>query len=215
MLNEKSVFDVNNLVIEPLTASSVLASSALFFQAFASKFAKIKFSSATTKQSLIDELWKLHFVDQSEQQFVVIYQGKIIAAFGIAVTTGETMPKSKFASSSLKLSKQFGLLNTLKAAWICSLFSHTPDTDEVYISYIGVDNQFQGKGIGKYILRWIMNYASQNKNINHVSLYVSQSNTGAKKLYENLGFTVEKYEKSLVTQFSMNIYSWFYMKYTF
>ncbi|MGO2334264.1 GNAT family N-acetyltransferase [Providencia sp.] len=215
MLNEKSDFDVSDLIIEPLSENSVLASSALFFQSFANKFNKLKFSSKAEQQSLFNELWKLHFIEQSEQQFVASYKGEIVAAFGICMATDKPVANLNFASSALKLSRQFGLLKTIKATWICSLFNHSPDDHEAYISYIGVSNQFQGKGIGKYILRWIMKYISKNNNIDYISLYVAQNNTGAKKLYENLGFTVDKYEKSLITQLSMNVNSWFYMKYVF
>lgn len=215
MLNEKLDFDVNDLIIEPLSESSVLASSALFFQSFANKFTKLKFSSKEEQQSLFNELWKLHFIEQSEQQFVASYKGEIIAAFGISMATDKPVQGLNFASSALKLSRQFSLLNTIKTTWICSLFNHSPDVNEAYISYIGVSNQFQGKGIGKYILRWIMEYINKNSNIDYISLYVAQNNTGAKKLYEHLGFTVDKYEKSLITRLSMNVNSWFYMKYVF
>ncbi len=213
MLNQKPVIDFNDLSIEPLTVHSILASSALFFQSFESKFAKLKASSKAERQLLIDELWKLQFHDQSEQQFVVMYQGETIAAFGLAIANTTQPAKFKFWKTMFKLRRQFGVMNTLKATWICSLFKHAPKEDEAYLSYIGVNTHYQGKGIGKYIIHWIIKHIENDGQTKTLSLYVAQENTGAKKLYENLGFSIDKYEKSNLTKFSIGFYGWFYMSY--
>ncbi|OAT50497.1 GNAT family N-acetyltransferase [Providencia heimbachae] len=213
MLNKKSSLDFNHLSIEPLTEYSILASSALFFQSFESKFAKLNIPSKTERQLLVSELWKLQFYSQSEQQVVVMYQGNAIAAFGLAIANNKQLPKFKYWETMFKLSRQFGVINTLKATWICSLFKYTPKENEAYLSYIGVDPQYQGKGIGKYVIHWIIEHVKKSSQANTLSLYVAQENAGAKKLYENLGFNIEKYEKSNLTKFSIGFYGWFYMSY--
>lgn len=211
MLIEKQSFNLDLLSINPLSSESILASSALFFQSFKSKFIMLKKSADTTLQSLIDEIWQIQFADKSEKQFVVTYQGKVVAAFGITLTDQPVKPQRIPRREVLRLIKQYSLVTFLKAQWICSLFKYTPEHNEAYIAYIGVDQQFQGKGIGKFILNWINQYAKLNTQIKHISLYVSETNLGAKKLYEQIGFKADRYEKSAITKLTMGVHGWFYM----
>lgn len=59
--------------------------------------------------------------------------------------------------------------------------------DEGYISNVAVFPDFRKKGIGKELLRNILNYAEKN-NFAFVTLEVRTSNFNAIKLYKSLGF---------------------------
>ncbi|OLS21000.1 MAG: Mycothiol acetyltransferase [Candidatus Heimdallarchaeota archaeon LC_3] len=72
-----------------------------------------------------------------------------------------------------------------------------------YIADITVNTDFQGKGIGKYLLsKALLNLKS--KGCHRVKLHVTKDNKKAVNLYEKLGFTIEKYRwvicKSLKSQ---------------
>ncbi|MEY0232284.1 GNAT family N-acetyltransferase [Providencia manganoxydans] len=211
MLIEKQNFSLDLLNIEPLSSESILASSALFFQSFKSKFVMLKKSENTTLQALIDDIWKIQFTDKSERQFIVKYQNNVVAAFGISLSgQSEKLPRMPI-NDVIRLVKKYGLLTFLKAQWVYSLLKYTPENDEAHIAYIGVDIRFQGKDIGKFILAWINHYAKLNTPAKRVSLYVAESNLGAKRLYEQVGFQEDEYEKSAITKFAMGINGWFYM----
>ncbi|MDQ5983179.1 MAG: [Ribosomal protein S18]-alanine N-acetyltransferase [Eubacteriales bacterium SKADARSKE-1] len=59
--------------------------------------------------------------------------------------------------------------------------------DEGYIANVAVFPSFRKKGIGKELLRNILNYAEKN-NFAFVTLEVRRSNFNAIKLYKNFGF---------------------------
>ncbi|MBR2579245.1 MAG: ribosomal protein S18-alanine N-acetyltransferase [Clostridia bacterium] len=61
-------------------------------------------------------------------------------------------------------------------------------SDEGYICNIAVDKSHRMCGIGTYLINEIIAY-SKNKNLRFLTLEVRESNTGAIKFYEKLGFT--------------------------
>lgn len=211
MLNDTQPYNANMLSIELLSKGSISASSALFFQSFQNKFMLLKKMTNTSLQSLINEIWRCQFNDQSEQQFVVKLEGKVVAAFGISYGEKQSKPKRITKSDAFRIIRQYGLLNYLKTKWICAMFEYIPPSDEAYISYIAVDENKRGKGIGKFILHWIKQYVKMNTEAKKISLYVAENNLEAKKLYEKFDFKNERYDKVIITKFSMGISGWHYM----
>lgn len=61
------------------------------------------------------------------------------------------------------------------------------DTDDFYLDTICVDPNFQGKGIGSALIRYVEEYAKQ-KGYPRVSLVVEHVNEGASRLYNKLGY---------------------------
>ncbi|MBZ4683388.1 MAG: hypothetical protein PWP46_1885 [Fusobacteriaceae bacterium] len=66
------------------------------------------------------------------------------------------------------------------------------ENDTVYIYGFCVDIDYQFKGIGKYFLNEIIKYILSKKTINKIVLTVAKENKKAIKLYEKLGFKIEK-----------------------
>ncbi|MBR2735405.1 MAG: ribosomal protein S18-alanine N-acetyltransferase, partial [Clostridia bacterium] len=60
--------------------------------------------------------------------------------------------------------------------------------DEGYICNIAVDKSHRMCGIGTYLINETITY-SKNQNLKFLTLEVRESNTGAIKFYEKLGFT--------------------------
>jgi len=63
--------------------------------------------------------------------------------------------------------------------------------NEFYISNIGVDEKYRGKGIGTQLIKHIIS-EQQRKGTGKVYLDVEANNTNAKRLYESMGFKIEK-----------------------
>lgn len=57
--------------------------------------------------------------------------------------------------------------------------------------YVLVDPSKHGQGIGKYVSRWMYNYAFSVLNLNKIYLYTNDDNVAAYRIYEKLGFQLE------------------------
>jgi len=57
-----------------------------------------------------------------------------------------------------------------------------------------VDPKFQGRGLGRVMVTQGL-AALRKKGVNDAVLFVDESNTGAKTLYESLGFHVEREDR--------------------
>lgn len=64
-----------------------------------------------------------------------------------------------------------------------------PGIHEVHITNVTVAPHWQGRGIGTFLLMYMMTVAKQIR-FNRMSLEVRVSNTSAQRLYERLGFQV-------------------------
>lgn len=58
----------------------------------------------------------------------------------------------------------------------------------------GYSSFLLGKGYGKQLLLWAMNYIRQYSN-SEITLHVAEWNRGALRLYENAGFLIRKKER--------------------
>lgn len=66
---------------------------------------------------------------------------------------------------------------------------------DLYIAEIAIDSKLRGQGIGKKVLKETIQWAC-SENLNRVLLDADFRNTGARKLYESLGF--KEYNKKRV-----------------
>ena len=78
--------------------------------------------------------------------------------------------------------------------------------EDFYLAEIAIDNSQRGKGLGKKVILDVINYA-KNKNYNRVILDVDFRNTGAKKLYESLGFKVFDKKRVKIASFERGMYN--------
>nr|WP_319638031.1 N-acetyltransferase [Cytobacillus luteolus] len=99
----------------------------------------------------------------------------------------------KYEFTSSEFSEEFYLLcNNEKSERVGFLSSYITDEKKGVISTIAVLRKYQGKGIGKALLREVMN-RMKIKGIAEVRLTVDTQNpTSAIKLYESHGFTADK-----------------------
>lgn len=66
-------------------------------------------------------------------------------------------------------------------------FSERDDKNEVFINSIQLRRDYQRKGAGLRVLKWIENYA-RNRKIRYLGLVVQETNPRAAKIYQQYGF---------------------------
>lgn len=71
---------------------------------------------------------------------------------------------------------------------------------DLYLAEIAIDDSQRGQGLGKQVLLDVIDYA-KSKNLNRVILDADFRNTGAKKLYESIGFKVFNEKKVKIGSF--------------
>lgn len=77
-------------------------------------------------------------------------------------------------------------------------FSEKNDENEIFINSIQLGKNYQGKGIGTRVLKWI-EYIAMNRNIRYLSLAVQEINLKAISFYLRFGFhEVSKENESIL-----------------
>lgn len=66
------------------------------------------------------------------------------------------------------------------------------DEDNIHIGRFVIDPRKTGKGFGTETLKKFIDFIFEDEHIKSISLTVFDSNQNAKRLYENLGFEIEK-----------------------
>lgn len=61
------------------------------------------------------------------------------------------------------------------------------EEDDLYLAEIAIDSKLRGQGIGKSVVCDVINYA-KSKNYKRVTIDADFRNTGARRLYEKIGF---------------------------
>lgn len=91
------------------------------------------------------------------------------------------------------------------------LLSFKPQAGEVYLADLAVATECRGQGIGKRLLAEAEKLAWSTWNKNRLSLHVSQSNAGARRLYEELGFAAAGVRSRTAERFLLGEPGWIYM----
>ncbi|MGD0031628.1 N-acetyltransferase [Paenibacillus illinoisensis] len=89
--------------------------------------------------------------------------------------------------------------------------SHRPVRGEMYIADITVHEGFRGTGVGRAMLEWALREAVARPGVRYVSLHVSGSNLGAKRLYERMGFRTLEVQRSSFMMWLFDDPDWNYM----
>ncbi|MBC7473349.1 MAG: GNAT family N-acetyltransferase [Candidatus Sericytochromatia bacterium] len=81
-------------------------------------------------------------------------------------------------------------------SWLIKSIDIVTGKDFICILYLFVSEEFRSQKIGRVLFQKAVDYSKELK-IDDVRLSVRAENTGAKKLYESIGFKVYKYEMKL------------------
>jgi len=98
----------------------------------------------------------------------------------------------------MRLCRCYGVLNFWRMYLQIALLQHQPASNELYLSYLAVDEKQRGRGLGKKLLEWITRYAVTYRPNLWLRLHVSQQNVGALRLYQQCGFRRKAVRKYLL-----------------
>lgn len=91
------------------------------------------------------------------------------------------------------LKDKYGFGALLRAIFLGKALNYDPPAGEAYIDNISVAEDSRGQGVGTLLMDYAKEQAKKN-NCNSISLYVTDENPRAKKLYEKHGFTVKSHK---------------------
>jgi ribosomal protein S18 acetylase RimI-like enzyme len=90
--------------------------------------------------------------------------------------------------------KEFGLLTGTVKLLLFLPFVRTISPGQLLMDGIAVHSDMRGKGIGTRLLQAVFEFARENK-FSSVRLEVVDTNPGARRLYERMGFVETKRER--------------------
>lgn len=210
-MNSTTDADNSRLVTECLDEAGLAPATALFYQAFSSKFKTVRNIPEAQCQAVLAMFWQRGLSDPYDRHFQVKRNGKLVAVYGLTYGVKYPPRDTPAPVSALTILRKAGFIPFLKIRRIFQMFVHIPAADTAYLSYLCVDESLRGTGIGNQILDEITAQLCADPAINRLSLYVSDLNTKARELYLRRGFQDVKYETSRATKRYMDIYGWYYM----
>ena len=77
---------------------------------------------------------------------------------------------------------------------------------DLYVAEIAIDSSLRGQGLGKKVLTQVIGYAKSH-NLNRVILDADFRNTGAKSLYDSMGFKVFNKKRVKIGNFERGMYN--------
>ncbi len=106
--------------------------------------------------------------------------------------------------------RKLGLWNAVKTLFGMILLDTSPKAGECYIEHVAVSSEHRGMGIGTMLIEEGERIARRS-GLPLYSLYVAESNEGAVRLYQSLGFSIDKRVKSWLTKRIFGIPVWYRM----
>ncbi|ALU41985.1 GNAT family N-acetyltransferase [Pseudoalteromonas rubra] len=122
-----------------------------------------------------------------EYSFVAFDNGQPVGVAGFSDQNGALTAGIEFTG----LFRHLGILGGMRACAILSLYERKPQSRELVMDGIAINESHRSRGIGTQLLDSIISYA-QAHHYSSVRLDVINSNPRAKKLYETKGFIAVK-----------------------
>lgn len=116
----------------------------------------------------------------------VVENGELLGVLALK-TASESFLNPNFED----LRSRYGFLSGSIKMMQLGLLEHSPEPKELYIEAIAVAEQARGRGLGTQLVEEAIATASR-QGLERITLQVVDTNPRALKLYERLGFQVEK-----------------------
>ena len=122
----------------------------------------------------------------ADYAFVALSDGDLVGIDGFHAAHGQLLDIGFGA-----LRRHLGWMRALWAAGVGSIFTRTPQPEQLLMDGIAVDARMRGQGVGSLLLDAITQHAHE-QGFHAVALDVINSNPDARRLYERKGFHVVK-----------------------
>ena len=166
-----------------LNRDQLEAAAELYDEAFGKKFA-VAIKSRQDRLKLYESTFNGKFALSAS------VEAKLVGLAGFHTTGGSL---TGGITPSVLLTR-LGFFRGLRATLIFSLYERKPTPGQLLMDGIAVRSDYRGHGIGSQLLQELQDYARRNGFAN-IRLDVIDTNPGARRLYERLGFVAVRTER--------------------
>ncbi|NJK80172.1 MAG: GNAT family N-acetyltransferase [Chloroflexaceae bacterium] len=199
---------LSDLIIRPARLADVTPILALHQEAFADKFGgAFGLAGVERGSAALTAAWQRQGEHALRGMFVAEWQQQVIATTTLRTwEMGDDDP----ITTELAFQQVLGLWGATRSMFALSLLSHQIERGEGFITDVAVQAQFRRQGVARLLLERAAEQARRLRK-RYLSLYVSGSNTGAIRLYTEMGFRRKKARHSFLTWLFFRQRTWFYM----
>lgn len=170
-------------VQQGFSAALRLSAAELYDAAFGAKLA-VAIPNQVSRLAILQAGFK------PECSFVALRDGEMVGIAGF--NTGQGALTGGISWRVLK--DELGLWRAIRAALVLALLQRRPVAGQLLMDGIGVSPNVRGSGIGSKLLRRLIEYAT-TEGYRSIRLDVIDTNPGARRLYERMGFVPVKTEQ--------------------
>jgi ribosomal protein S18 acetylase RimI-like enzyme len=195
--------------IRPFEEKDIDAVSKIMLNAFKSKFRSLKIISDEKMVQLFKESGFVE--DQPFKGYLVAEMDEEVVGVMSLKWQDQVGRKGPKKNNFFRLCRHYGLFNILKLFLLLAILEGRTSEGECYIEHIAVSSSYRGQNIGTMLLNHVDRIVEDTAVLNRITLYVSEGNASAIKLYERLGFVLRRRESSRISQFLLREKTWYYM----
>jgi ribosomal protein S18 acetylase RimI-like enzyme len=150
--------------------------AALYEAAFGAKLA-FAIGNQTARQAILQHSFDPSFA------IVAMGGGKMLGIAGFKTATGSLLGGLSWSV----LRTELGAWGALRATTVLALLERQVTMGQLLMDGLGVAPEMRGRGVGTMLLQYLIRYARES-GYNTLRLDVIDTNAGARRLYERLGF---------------------------
>ncbi len=181
----------------------------LHCEAFADKFGAAFGVRGTARGvEAMAEAWRRQGRSALRGMFVADSDGLVVGT--ISLRTWDTASDISGAAE-LAFHQVLGVWGAVRSIFALSLLDHTIERSEGYITDVAVLARYRRNGIARALLDHVEQEARQ-RGKKFLGLYVSASNTPARRLYASAGFVDYRTRRSWLAGLILHQRSWIYMR---
>lgn len=199
------------ITIEPMQAKYNAQVGRLLVHGFRGKFQHLTNLSEENLALFFKKMLDSFPAEPASLRVVALQAGEVIGTLSIKWSANAEVQQATSNLPSWKDYHFIGKWAFYKLVIGLSLLEHKPVAKECYIADVAVHPNHRSKGIGRMLLEWAQQFALAEPSLSILSLHVAGTNPRAKQLYEQLSFSTQIQEYSILRHFFFNEGKWHYM----
>ena len=189
------------MTMEPCRPEEKRVAAAIITEGFMGKFSSLGLDEDVAAGLMMDT-WEN---GPNHRYFVEKIDGVVVAAAHLKWNGPGSEKVSKEG-----LYEKYGHQNTFKFLRGMEVLYESVDDGDCYIAEFAVTSEHRGKGIAGSVVKSIISFAS-SEGFERVTLFVSDKNETAIRLYEKMGFRTERMKESPLEKQYFNEPRWRFM----
>lgn len=195
--------------IRPARMDDIYPVIQLHSEAFADKFGAAFGANGMARGiEAMAEAWRRQGAGALRGMLVATADDEIIGT--ITLRTWE-MGSEDSAAAEMAFQRVLGAWGALRSIFALSLLDHQIVRDEGYITDVAVRSDYRRRGVARLLVARAEEEA-RGRRKRFISLYVSASNTGARRLYLDNGFVDVRVRRSITSALLLHRWGWVYMR---